>query len=92
MRATYADRCSSRCVRQFTELLGRRLHTREGLHRRERAVVFALIPSDVWVAATIAVGVEYSAIAHHVGLAVVVAIMFGLCGYIAVETISDEVG
>ena len=54
--------------------------------------MFALIPSDVWVAATIAVGVEYSAIAHHVGLAVVVAIMFGLCGYIAVETISDEVG
>ena len=42
--------------------------------------MFALIPYDVW------------AVAHHVGLAVVVAIMFGFCAYIVVETISDAVG
>jgi hypothetical protein len=54
--------------------------------------VFALIPYDVWAAAAIAVGVEWSAVTHHVGLAVVVAIMFGLCAYIVVETISDAVG
>jgi hypothetical protein len=35
--------------------------------------VFALIPYDVWAAAAIAVGVEWSAVAHHVGLAVVVS-------------------
>ena len=54
--------------------------------------MFALIPYDVWLAAAIAVGVGSSAVAHHVGLAVVVAIMFGLCAYIVVETISDGVG
>ena len=59
---------------------------------QEKAIVFALVPYDVWVAAVIAVGVERSAIAHHVGLAVVVAIMFGLCAYIVVETIGDGVG
>jgi hypothetical protein len=53
--------------------------------------VFALIPYDVWLAAGIAVGVELSAIVDHVGLAVVVAIVFGLCAYIVVETISDGV-
>jgi len=59
---------------------------------QEGAVVFTLIPFDVWVAAVIAVGVELSAIAHHVGLAIVIATMFGLCAYIVVETISDEAG
>ena len=54
--------------------------------------MFGLIPYDVWIAAAIVVGVELSAIAHHVGLAVVVAIAFGLCAYIVVETIGDEVG
>ena len=54
--------------------------------------MFALIPLDVWIAAAIAVGVEFSAIVHHVGLAVVVAIMFGLCACIVVETINDEIG
>ena len=54
--------------------------------------MFALAPYDVWAAAAIAVGVEWSTIAHHVGLAVVVAITFGLCAYIVVETISDAVG
>ena len=53
--------------------------------------MFALIPYDVWFATAIAVGVELSAIVHHAGLAVVVAIMFGLCAYIVVETISDGV-
>jgi hypothetical protein len=46
--------------------------------------VFALIPYDVCLAAGIAVGVELSAIVDHVGLAVVVAIVFGLCAYIVV--------
>jgi hypothetical protein len=46
---------------------------------QEKAVVFALVPYDVWVAAVIAVGIEWSAIVHHVGKAVVVAIMFELC-------------
>ena len=54
--------------------------------------MFALVPYDVWVAAVIAVGIEWSAIVHHVGKAVVVAIMFELCTCIIVETISDAVG
>ena len=54
--------------------------------------MFALIPYDVWLAAAIAVGVELSAIVHHVGLAVVVATMIGLCACIVVAAISDVVG
>jgi len=37
-------------------------------------------------------GVELSAIHYHVVLAMVVALMCGLCALVVVETIADEVG
>jgi hypothetical protein len=51
-----------------------------------------LIPRDVWAAGAISVGVELSAIRHHVGSAMIVAIMFGLCALVAVQTINDALG
>ena len=54
--------------------------------------MFNTIPKDVWLAGAITVGVELSAIHYHVGLAMVVALMCGLCALVIVETIADEVG
>jgi len=51
-----------------------------------------LIPRDVWIAFATTIGVELSAIQHHVGLAVVVATMCGLCALVVVDTINDSIG
>jgi len=51
-----------------------------------------LIPRDVWIAGATTIGVELSAIQHHVGLAVVVATMCGLCALVVVDTINDSIG
>jgi hypothetical protein len=55
-------------------------------------VMLDSIPRDVFVASAVGVGVEVSAIHHHVGSAIVVAMMFALCAVVVVETINDVVG
>lgn len=59
---------------------------------REMKVMLDSIPRDVFVASAVGVGVEVSAIHHHVGSAIVVAMMFALCAVVVVETINDVVG
>lgn len=59
---------------------------------REAKVMLDLIPRDVVVASAVAVGVEISAVHHHVGAAIVVAMIFALCAIVVVQTINDVVG
>jgi len=59
---------------------------------RKTKFMLDMIPRDVFVAGFVGIGVEISAIHHHVGSAIVVAMMFALCAVIVVQTINDAVG
>jgi len=56
------------------------------------AFMLDLIPRDVWIAGATIIGVELSAIQHHVGFALAVATMCGLCALVVVDTINDSTG